>query len=151
MIKVTFHSPLNIEQGCFFSPPCREESIQVTFPVISLSLSVLQGNRGGSFCLRLCSGHPLLGQQGPAAIADPHGRRQAQEQGIVGDLQRPGAAGLAAVPSSQPARAVLLPAHPDLHGPIHLEEAPLRRGSDHHHALLVRPGLLLLPGRRQNL
>lgn len=66
----------------------------------------------------------------------------------MGDLQRPGVVGVTAVPRSQPARALLLPVDPDAHLSVHLEEAPLRRSSDHHHALLVRPGLLLLSGEK---
>lgn len=67
----------------------------------------------------------------------------------MGDLQRFGPVGHAAVPRSQPAGAVLLPVDPDAHGSVHLEETPLRRSPDHHHALLVRPGLLLLSGEQK--
>lgn len=66
----------------------------------------------------------------------------------MGDLQRLGVVGVAVVPRSQPACALLLPVDPDAHVPVHLEETPLRRGSDNHHALLVRPGLLLLSGKK---
>lgn len=69
----------------------------------------------------------------------------------MGDLQRLGAVGVTVVPCSQPARALLLPVDPDAHLSVHLEETPLRRSSDNHHALLVRPGLLLLPGKHLNV
>lgn len=107
---------------------------------------LLQGNRGGALCLRLHPGHPLHRHQRPAAVADRHSRRRAEEPGLMGDLQRLGVVGFAAVSRSQPAGPVLLPVDPDLNGSVHLEEAPLRRGPNHHHALLVWSGLLLLSG-----
>lgn len=107
----------------------------------------VQGNAGGALRLRLRSGNPVHGHQGPAAIPDHHYGCQTEEQGIVGDLQRFGSAGRAAVPCPQPARALRVSADPDAHGSVHLEEASLRRSPDHHHALLVWSGLLLLPGK----
>lgn len=140
------HKCLNVEPGgCAWSsasPGC-------TGGVWLSSLS--QGNRGGPLRLRLCSGHPVLGHQGPAAIPDHHSRCKVEEQGPVGDLQRPGAVDVTVVPRSQPARALLLPVDPDAHLSVHLEETPLRRSSDNHHALLVRPSLLLLPGKHLNV
>ena len=110
-----------------------------------------QGHSGGALRIRLRAGHPVLGQQGPPALPDRRRRRRrpAEAPGLEGDLQRAGAAGGAAFPGTQPASAVLLPAGPEPHGALHLEEAALRRRADHHHALLVRTGLLLLPGEGQ--
>lgn len=66
----------------------------------------------------------------------------------MGDLQRLGVVLVTVVPRSQPARALLLPVDSDAHLSVHLEETPLRRSSDNHHALLVWPGLLLLSGKK---
>lgn len=43
----------------------------------------------------------------------------------MGDLQRLGSVGFAAVSCSQPAGPLLLPIDPDTHGSVYLEEAPL--------------------------
>lgn len=67
----------------------------------------------------------------------------------MGDLQWLGVVGVTLVPRSQPACALLLPVDPNAHLSVHLEETPLRRSSNNHHALLVRPGLLLLSGKKQ--
>lgn len=112
-------------------------------------VSVFQGNRGGPLRVHLHPGHPVLRHQGSAAIPDRHSWRQAEEQGLMGDLQRLGVVGVTLVPRSQPARALLLPVDPDAHLAVHLEGTPLRRSSDNHHALLVRPGLLLLSGKKK--
>lgn len=66
----------------------------------------------------------------------------------MGDLQRLGVVDVPLVPRSQPTRALLLPVDPDAHLSVHLAETPLRRSSDNHHSLLVRPGLLLLSGKK---
>lgn len=111
---------------------------------------VFQGNRGGSLRVHLHSGHPVLRHQGSAAIPDRHSWCQAEEQGLMGDLQRLGVVGVTLVSRSQLARALLLPVDPDAHLSVHLEETPLRRSSDNHHALLVWPGLLLFSGKKKN-
>ncbi|XP_064874784.1 GPI ethanolamine phosphate transferase 2-like isoform X3 [Oncorhynchus nerka] len=109
----------------------------------------VQGDDEGTLRVRLHPGHLLHGLQGPAEVPGHHSRRPTEEQGIVGNLQWCGSVGGPVVPGTQPAGAMLLPAGPVPDGPVHLEEAPLRRCPDHHHALLVRTGLLLLPGELQ--
>lgn len=110
---------------------------------------LFQGHSGGTLCLRLCFGHPLHGHQGLVAIPDHHSRCQVEEQGVMGDLQRLGFVGFPFVSCSQPASAVLLSVDPDTHGSVYLEETPLWRSPNHHHALLVWSGLLLLSGKQQ--
>ena len=60
---------------------------------------LFQGNSGGTLCLRLRFGHPVLRHKGPVAIPNHYSRCQAEKQGVMGDLQWLGVVGFAAVSS----------------------------------------------------